>query len=131
MGRTTKAQRERIEAEKRERIERDTAALAAFSWTGPVEPDLPVPETFGQPNFGWTFNAHAKRVEEAWSESNSHGSGGREQHANKRVWGAAQNGIPLYSTKRLALQAMRHAVCMLAGHDLARIDKALKDEGGA
>jgi len=97
----------------------------SFQITPKIEPDLQPPSSssgFGAHIYGYSFNSHTIHVSEAWSEFTRNGSGhGERKHA-------AQNGIALYSTKLLALQAMRHEVAIRAARLLADIDVQIEQE---
>jgi hypothetical protein len=97
--------------------------LAALRWTEKVEPDLPIPE-WNKSTSGWKFNSYSKSVSKMWSEGGSHGSG----DGRRAGYCASQQGIRLYSTKALALKAMRYEVELAAARDLLRIDKMIQDE---
>lgn len=112
---------------KKEKAEFDTAilkaqTLAALRWTDPVEKDLPVPESGGLIE-GWTFNTYIPEVTQMWSSSYSHGSGLRDEQKF-----SIQQGISLYSTKLLALKAMRHHIECESAEKLRRIDEQIKSE---
>lgn len=111
---------------KKEKAEFDSAIysaelLAALRWTQEVNPDLPKPQNFNNHIEGWDFNAVTKKVEKYWSDSVSHGPG--ESYAQKTY--GSQKGMPLYSTKSLALKALRHAIELKAAQDLLAIDKRI------
>ncbi len=94
--------------------------VAALRWSVEVRPDVPAPLCKEPDTTGFTFNAHSKRVEEGWSSSVYHGSGAvRGPHSS-------QNSQWLFSSKVLALKAMRHAVEISAAKDLARIDEQIE-----
>jgi hypothetical protein len=96
--------------------------LAALRWTAPVLPDVPPPKS-GYSE-GWEFNAYTRRVEQAWSDTVTHGSG-PAPHDYKRYVSASQNGIALYSTKARALAALRYEVELQAAKMLLEIDKRI------
>lgn len=111
---------------KKERAEFDARllkaeTLAALRWTGEVEPDIPVPKTFGTSS-GWSFNVHTRKVDATWSESAAHGYG-LKRDGNRS---ASQGGISMYSTKELALAALRHAVELESAAALLSIDKQIE-----
>lgn len=114
----TKAEKAKLAA-----LDAELALVRALRWTAPVQPDLPVPE-FGQTTSGWQINTYSGRVYEAWSESAAHGEG------KARGSYGSQKGIPLYSTRLLALQAMRAAVELECAQKLAAIDAQIAKEVG-
>jgi hypothetical protein len=97
----------------------------ALRWTQPVAKDLPVPRPLeGGFTSGWDFNAYNASVEKMWSESVAHGTGGRRE---SRI-SARQNGRALYSSKLLALKALRHAVECESAAKLRKIDIEIETE---
>ena len=104
--------------------------LAALSWTDPVNKDLPPPSHSWKPSSegktyteGWDFNEYNKTVSQAWSETVVHGYGPYPVGNKHRR--ASQNARTLFSTKLLALKALRHAVEMKAAADLMAIDRQI------
>lgn len=87
----------------------ELAIARALRWSRykPVEPDQPPPRGFGEYVEGWGTNAYSKSV----------------KHRN-----ASQGGIAIYSTKLLALQALRYEVERAAAKDLADIDAQIEAE---
>jgi len=113
---------------KKEKAEFDAAilaakTLAALRWTEPVKKDLPIPSS-GTVS-GWDFNSYSCIIVQQWSEPESHGDG--EKRSNQ--WGISyQNGKPLYSTKLLALKALRHEVENKVAKQLLSIDIQIEQE---
>lgn len=108
---------------KKERAEFDAAikraeTLAALRWTQPVARDLPRPDR-GMTS-GWDFNVYSGEVFRAWSECTSHGRGPR------REFSGSQNGRALFSTRALALAALRHETEAQCAESLRRIDEMAK-----
>jgi hypothetical protein len=108
----------------------DKARLyAAFQITPEITPDLPAPSSgvgFGADAhiYGYDFNEHTRKVFEAWSESVRNGTGhGERKHGS-------QGGRNLYSTKLLALQAMRNKIAMKSADILVGIDLMIDKELG-
>lgn len=96
--------------------------LAALRWTEPVEKDLPIPrENFTS---GWNFNIYNGTVQQMWSSVVFHGYGAEP----KQECSSSQRGISLFSTKILALKALRHATECEAAEKLRRIDAAIAEE---
>ena len=114
---------------KKERAEFDAAilranTLAALRWTAPVTKDLPVPDGGGTTT-GYDYNTHACTVTGFWSESTAHGDG------VKRSGSASQNGKALFSTRLLALRALRHDFESVAAEKLRKIDGDIERELGS
>jgi hypothetical protein len=73
---------------------------------------------------GWDYNTngYTPNVYQAWSESSSHGTGiKRDGYGN-------QNGIDLYSTKLLALKALRAEMELKFAKELLKIDEQIEKE---
>jgi hypothetical protein len=114
----TKAEKAEMQA-LRDRL----ALVSALRWTEAVAPDVPVP-AYGEPaTSGWAHNPHAMRVDQMWSESQAHGWGAARGRDT-----ASQRGRALYSTRLLALRAMRHAVELDCAARLAQVDKMIEAE---
>lgn len=100
----------------------------AVRTTEPVAPDLRI-ETSSQDELsGYTFNAHNKEVVPAWTQRVVHGRGYSSSAEQRKNGSATQRSIPLYSTRLLALRAMRHAIEKQVFADLAKIDAAIDKE---
>jgi hypothetical protein len=104
------------------------SGFASLRRTAPVEPDLD-PKAAGARVEGFNFNRQrllswgsAGAVFEAWSTTYSHGEG-RSAHGS-------QGARRLYSTRLLALRALRCAVEEWANDLLSSIDEAIREEGG-
>ena len=109
------------EQEELARLQREVCLNRALRWSASEpSPDLPVPDSTGF-HTGWQFNLYTGVAFPAWSESSAHGTGHTRQHASQR-------GIELFSTKRLALQALRSAVERRAAEQLAGIDALISQE---
>jgi len=103
---------------KKEKAEFDAAkTLAALRWTEPVKKDLPAPSEGSIT--GWDFNTYSCVIAQQWSEPTSYGDG--EKRLSQWVSGR-QDGKPLYSTKLLALKALRNAVEKESAIKLLSID---------
>ncbi|WP_134043815.1 hypothetical protein [Paraburkholderia caballeronis] len=125
----TKAEKARVE-----QLETELREAKALRWTERVTPDIPVPmggsfaETSGYTLIG---SRDYIRVEPAWSSCVFHGTGyasSKEQKAHRGS--ASQKGIALYSTRLLALRAMRFEIESGAAKRLSSIDKMIEDEIG-
>lgn len=97
--------------------------LSALRATAGAKPDVMPPEAFSGVSVGFTFAGAlgSPRVEKAWSTSVSHGTGEPRSHGS-------QNPRRLYSTKLLALQALRRAVELECCKSLRRIDVMIEQE---
>lgn len=95
----------------------------ALRLTDKIYPDLKKPDgsDYKQMNKGWYFNAHSMQVSKACSTSHGHSVWSDEKTSS-------QNGIDIFSTRLLALKAMRHEVEMKSARDLRRIDVMIEKE---
>lgn len=98
---------------------------SALMWTLPIAPDVPPPGhgdyTSGSMSLtkGFLHNAYSSRVEPACSSSISHNFGSNERTNQQRaVW--------LYSTRVLALRAMRYEVERQSAVRLMEIDRLIE-----
>ena len=103
--------------------------LAALRWTDPVERDVPAP-TYESPSGtyseGWDYNAHSKRVWIGWSGPVSHGDG--PAPSGVIYLSGSQNPRSMFSTKVLALKAMRNEIEMMSAKNLREIDRMISEE---
>ena len=104
---------------------KDELVLAkALHFTDFVEPDLPVSANKGSEVVeGFTFNEYGSnpRVEPSCSSKHYHGIG-----TGSRT--TIQRGIDQYSTKLLALRALRNALEYQCARTLANIDQQIQKE---
>lgn len=107
-------------------LKRELAEARALRFTSQVVPDLPAPKG-GVKTSGWDFNAHCHEVGQAWSESIAHGRG----PARGKNMSASQGSRALYSTKLLALKAMRNTMEHKAARELAKVDALIEQEAAA
>jgi hypothetical protein len=109
-------------------LQRELAEARALRFTPLVERDLPAPDrgTSGMIS-GWDYNAYYMNAEQAWSESVAHGRGS----APKSSMSASQGALSLYSTKLLALKAMRNEMEHKAARELAKVDALIEQEAAA
>jgi hypothetical protein len=106
---------------------REARILGALRWTEPVPPDVPVP-TYAQGIVkGWSFNALTERVQMSCSSVSGHTQGDHAWSELLRHM-SSQRGIPQYSTKALALKALRYAMAHRSACMLARIDELIAAE---
>jgi hypothetical protein len=110
----TKKERAEVE-ELRQRL----ATVAALRWTEPVGTDVPVPAWNGELSKG--FLPCGDRVEVACSSSTYHAIGRTDKTNSHRA-------VALYSTRLLALKALRHNLELEFALRLARIDAQIENE---
>jgi hypothetical protein len=97
--------------------QREVVLARALRWSRdtPLAPDVPVP-AMGRTE-GWNYNPLIRSVHHDWSEPYRNGRVGQGH--------GSYSGVALYSTKELALRALRHAVERQAATDLTRIDEMI------
>ena len=93
--------------------------LAALRWTNPVERDVGVPlQGYSE---GWEYNTYSQSVRLCWSDRVAHGDGAAPTDGRYRS--GSQGSRRLFSTKGLALAAMRHEMEKKAAADLMNVDR--------
>jgi len=94
----------------------------AFRFTEKVRPDVLIPTGSGVLSRGFLYNASnmAWRVVPACSSSVAHSFGSSDKTDSR-------NGCPLYSTRLLALRALRNDAEQQCAKWLADIDKAIEE----
>jgi hypothetical protein len=97
------------------------AKAKAFRFTEQANEDVMPPSGFEKLSTGWLFNAHSKRVDVACSSSTGHAWG-----QNDRT--TTQQPRRLYSTKLLALKALRYELEQKFAAELAEVDKRIQEE---
>jgi hypothetical protein len=98
----------------------------ALRWTEPVKKDVPPPTGgISALTSGFVFNAYSARVDPAWSSCVTHGVG---MPAPSNRYSGSQNCISMFSTRLLALRALRHAVELETATKLAGIDLQIEKE---
>lgn len=117
---------EEMSMTKKERAAFDAAIhkanlLCALRWTEPVQPDVPIPGFDDGMSKGFLFNTPSRRVVPAYSTRSYH-SFGRNDRTD------TQNPCALYSTRLLALKAMRHEAENKFAAELLSIDKMIEAE---
>jgi len=96
--------------------------LAALRWTNPVARDVGVPlQGYSE---GWDYNAPSHRVWLGWSDRVGHGSG----PAPGEFRSGSQGSRRMFSTRALALAAMRHEIEKKAAEELLSIDRQIAAE---
>lgn len=104
-----------------ERLQNELEIAKAFRRTEEVLPDVQPPGTWGGLSQGWHFNCHAEKVSIACSSSTSHAIGRNDKTQS-------QNPIKLYSTRLLALKAMRYSMECDFAKKLAKVDSEIAKE---
>lgn len=113
-------------------LRKKLAIAKAFVRTLPVEKDVPVPLPSwesGKYSHGFDFNSYNNSIGEYWSSSVSHYTSnpiGKTGYIS-----GSQRGVSLYSTRLLALKALRHAVENNCAAALADIDAQIIQEEAA
>lgn len=109
-------------------MKKKLAIASAFVRTPAVEKDISAPPTSGPTRYshGFDFNIYGLKVGEYWSGCVSHYTSNPE--GGKGYVSGSQRAIDLYSTRLLALRALRHAAENKAASDLAEIDMQIEDE---
>ena len=117
MPRLTKKEREAQERQRREEQIR-----AALRWTDPTPvPDVPIPDDSMRLSTGYLFNSYTGRVNVACSSSTHHAVGQTDTTTT-------QGPRRLYSTRLLALQALRVAMEWECAKALAEVDEQIARE---
>ena len=107
-----------------QQLERKVTEAQALRFTDPVTTDLPIPTGLSsEVTQGYLYNSYSNCVYEAWSNSVYHGRGKYSKGVS-----ASQNPRRLYSTKILALRALRNALEKEAAAKLADIDQMIAAE---
>jgi hypothetical protein len=98
-----------------------TRLALRFTGDGPIEPDVPIPFNFSELSTGYLFNSYSKIVSPACSSSGFHARGRTDKTDSQRP-------VRLYSTRKLALQAMRLEVELRCARELREIDAKIEAE---
>lgn len=113
---------------KKEKAEFDAAIyraelLGALRWTSEVKKDIAPPGPLISNDYvtGWDYNSNSMIAGKAWTSSYSHGNG---EICGKH---GSQYAKRLFSTKKLALMAMRNEIEKEAAKKLLLIDKMIKE----
>ena len=107
-----------------EGLRQDLRMVKALKFTDVVYPDIPIPTLCDDVAKGFTFTSYVSmhpQVKIACSSSRSH-STCRDNNPN------TQGGIELYSSRLLALKALRNSFERQFAGELARIDQEIQDE---
>lgn len=97
----------------------------ALRWTEAARPDIPVPESYNDLSEGWRVIASrgaVHGVERSWSKGSVHG------HGISAAGFGSQGGIAQYSTKVLALRALRAELERAFAEQLFLVDQRLTEE---
>ena len=95
--------------------------LAALRWTGPVAFDVPAPGYDDGYRTGFDISGNP-----AWSNSITHGSGPCPS-AGDYYRSASQKPAAMFSTRLLALKALRHETEKRCAADLLKIDRQISE----
>jgi len=106
---------------KEQAIVEDLKVRCALRFTETVELDVGIPKYDEPDTKGFLMNSYALRVTPACSSSIGHSS-----TSNERT--TSQKGVELYSTKLLALKAMRNELEYRLAIELRRIDIMIEKE---
>ena len=120
----------KIEKAQLEMAKSELATVKALRWSRyeKLIPDVPPPITGHTEGFLF-YSVDGGHVGKAWSERISHGNG---DYPKDRIYRSArQAGIWIYSTRKLALQAMRYEIELRSAKQLAAIDALIEIEEGA
>ena len=113
------------EAAEVERVKHELRLKGALRATTPAEPDIPIPESDSLGlTTGFVFEGDTcawPRVEPACSSFMAHGIGRNDRTSSR-------GGIRLFSTRLLALMALRYAVEQDCCIRLARVDSWIEEE---
>ncbi len=97
--------------------------LAAFHFTESVKRDVPPPDS-GYTE-GWDYNAHNPTVWLGWSSTTGHGTGAAPKEG-ERYRSGSQGSRAMFSTKILALKALRHEMEIKFANELRKVDDKIK-----
>lgn len=111
------------EKEAHEALLRQVRILGALRFTDKVLPDVPHPKNgdYNALTKGFLFNSHSICIAPACSSSTGHNSWNNQATSS-------QGARDLYSTRLLALKAMRNEIEQESAKRLADIDAMIEDE---
>lgn len=109
-------------------LRRAILVAKAFRFTEKPMRDVAPPSDLSKYTSGYDYNANAVRVWEAWSGSTVNGQGQAPDPSNAKFASATQNSRSLYSTRLLALQALRSDYETEVANKLADIDEKIEAE---
>lgn len=93
----------------------------ALHFTHPVSPDVEPPDSYNEIRKGFLFNTYCREVKPACTSFLYHAYGRDDKTTT-------QQPKSLYSTRLLALMALRHAMEIQMATDLANIDEQINAE---
>lgn len=99
-------------------LQREVAITRALRWTSPI-PKRDVVSTGSDLVTGWTYNTHTQRVDVACSDGAFHAIGRTDKTTT-------QQSLAMYSTKALALRALRAALEREFAMRLEHIDRQIE-----
>ena len=107
--------------------------LIANQWnalrrTSSVARDVKPPEGVSEYRDGWDYNVHSKSVMRCWTSCVSHGRLKEEEEVANKFGVGSQNVKHLYSTKLMALRALRHEIEKMTARELYDIDLLIQQE---
>lgn len=106
---------------KERKLIEDLQAALSLRWTDKVEKDVPIPKSCDGLVIGYTYNSYVLRAERSCSDSVHHALGRTDRTTSQR-------GIAMYSSKLLALMAMRNEVELRIAKELRDIDRLIEAE---
>jgi hypothetical protein len=99
---------------------------AALCWCDPVEFDV-IPDSYDHAVTGWVASGGG-RVFEGWSTANRHGEGSASPENVSWGRGASQGARPMYSTRQLAIKAIRYERTRSMARELMQLDRMIAAE---
>jgi hypothetical protein len=99
----------------------DLKMRLALHFSDPVEPDVLPPKNFGAVVNGYVFNEHSEEVRKSCSSNILHSAWGWDNPSSR-------GHIKQYSSKLLALKALRHEMELKFAAKLHKIDQMIEEE---
>lgn len=108
-----------------DKLKQELRLAKALRWTVPIEPDVSPPPPFTEMKRGWLYNDYitSARVEPACASSHFHAFGQTDRTTT-------QGTRSLFSSRLLALKALRHRLELKCAEILAKIDKDIEEIEG-
>lgn len=100
-------------------LQNEVTRLKAWKLTEPVQRDLLPPHEYDKLSMGWDFNPYTEEVYKACSSSVHHGRGWEKT--------SSQQSLSMFSTRGLALRALRYEIEQRAITKLANVDRAISE----